>query len=73
MTPAPVRDLRETSHAREFFLKPFYFLCADFFENGFLYGPVAQTGKRAENRENSGGGVGLKTKLPRLLGTVGTD
>ena len=72
MTPAPVRDLRETSHAREFFLKPFYFLCADFFENGFLYGPVAQTGKRAENRENSGGG-GLKTKLPRLLGTVGTD
>lgn len=56
MTPAPVRDLRETSHAREFFLKPFYFLCADFFENGFLYGPVAQAGKRAENRENSGGG-----------------
>ena len=44
MTPAPVRDLRETSHAREFFLKPFYFLCADFFENGFLYGPVAQLG-----------------------------
>lgn len=56
LTPAPVRDLRKTSHAREVFFKTVLFLCADFFENGFLYGPVAQAGKRAENRENSGGG-----------------
>lgn len=56
MTPAPVRGLRETSHARESFSKTVLFLCADFFENGFLYGPVARAGKRAENRENSGGG-----------------
>ena len=38
------------------FSKTVLFLCADFFENGFLYGPVAQVGKRAENRDNSGGG-----------------
>lgn len=56
MTPAPARDLRETSHAREAFLKPFYFYAPIFFENGFLYEPGARAGKRAENRENSGGG-----------------
>lgn len=56
MTPAPVRGLRETSHARESFSKTVLFLCADFFENGFLYRPVAQAGKRAENRENQVGG-----------------
>lgn len=55
MTPAPARDLRETSHARGF-SKTVLFLCADFFENGFLYRPVAQAGKRAENRENPVGG-----------------
>lgn len=73
MTPAPVRGLRETSHARESFSKTVLFLCADFFENGFLYGPVAQRVRGPRIAKIQGVGVGLKTKLPCLLGTVGTD
>lgn len=72
MGGAPVRDCGDFARAGGF-SKTVLFLCADFFENGFLYGPVALAGKRAENRENSGVGIGLKTKLPCLLGTVGTD
>ena len=54
-TGAGERFARDFARAG-FFLKPFCFYAPIFFENGFLYGPVAQAGKRAENRENSGGG-----------------
>ena len=73
MTPAPVRDLRETSHARESFSKTVLFLCADFLKMVFCMSPWRRQVRGPRIAKFQGVGVGLKTKLPRLLGTVGTD
>jgi len=73
VTPAPVRDLRETSHAREAFLKPFYFYAPIFLKMVFGMGPWRRRVRGPRIAKIQGVGVGLKTKLPCLLGTVGTD
>lgn len=71
-TGAGERFARDFARA-EAFLKPFYFYAPIFLKMVFCMGPERGQVRGSRIAKIQGVGVGLKTKLPCLLGTVGTD